>query len=1223
MSDSRHIRLFVSSTFRDMYAERDYLLKFTFPQLRKICESRGVVWDEVDLRWGIPDEERAEGKVLPLCLEEIRRCRPYFIGLLGERYGVPVPISADLMEREPWLAEYRECSVTELEILHGVLNDTAQARRARIYFRDPAYLDRLPADADPADFRSTDAVSAARLHDLKERLRGSGVPVRESYCDPQQLGEWIEADFGALIDELFPVDARYDPIAAAHTQFAAARQRFWVGRQWELRRLNGLIAAGPAVLVTGPAGVGISAFLANWAAAWRTAHPGTLVIEHYVGAHPGATSLDGCCRQLCLALAVGRGEPAPEVAAERDWPDLFIEQLATAAARGPVLLVVDGADRLKGRGEEAGAEWLPAELQEGVQVLASAGEEAVGEIGNRGWPVLQLSGLVLHDRAEFVRRYLGLYGKELSAERVERIATAPATGIPFYLTLLLEELRQYGNHDTLGEYLSELLAASDVFHLCNTIFARCERDYDGLAGLTEGALSFLVLARFGLSDAELCELLGGPQGRLPQRPWSMLQLALQRVLVSRDGLVGFAQSEAERVAQERYVSRPERRLELHRRLADFFLGRPDSPRAAIELPFHLQRLETWDELAAWLSRPGAFATAWRIAPEEVCRAWAAVEENSLQRAAHACASLPSDLRPAALSLLRQLGHWSDALKLASAAAAEAEAGGDTCNRLATLLTVAEIEFETGSFAKTEEVFAEAEQLAVEAHDERALLRALWGRSRALQRLMVAQKDKVTVRVELGRRVRTLLAQAMAVGEKSGDAVLRSEAMILWLEDFVGGGGSIGEIDDLADTFRSMLWVRHPGKRDLAQQAEEQFVRASKMIDGRLQQIGEAVACLRQTRHRKLALRADLALAKARDERDRFWPALEALRQHSCARDDYELLASVYKDASEEMSGEAKLELLEKQAGCLEYLGYRPELVRNWRNRSELLWLELGRRAEALSLVQRVMDEQRTLPTVRERLSFLVYRLRLALGIDDDRLSRLMRLSPWVLGPAYLWGAVRIFRWTATWFWRLPLWGCATYLVAAVLGFAGLVFIGEEFQELWRALLSRLRPFRRASDRADQQDAPDVATDIEEVERQVFSEEEPTADDPDPDVPAWVRAAMRSIGRISITIVRIDRLGRSLGLDGIPASLTWCALTLPVGIGLTIGYWRTSGCSRIWLLPFGLVGQLLALEGPFGLLQTALGKRSSKNGHVLRYACLLALIRLKRRLFRPPKRERVA
>jgi len=83
----REIRVFISSTFRDMQEEREKLVKQIFPQLRRLCENRGVTWGDEDLRWGVPDEAKAEGKVRPLCLAEIERCRPYFIGLLGERYG--------------------------------------------------------------------------------------------------------------------------------------------------------------------------------------------------------------------------------------------------------------------------------------------------------------------------------------------------------------------------------------------------------------------------------------------------------------------------------------------------------------------------------------------------------------------------------------------------------------------------------------------------------------------------------------------------------------------------------------------------------------------------------------------------------------------------------------------------------------------------------------------------------------------------------------------------------------------------------------------------------------------------------------------------------------------------------------------------------------------------------------------------------------------------------
>ena len=101
-------------------------------------------WGEVDLRWGIPDEAKAEGKVLPVCLAEIHHCRPYFIGLLGERYGwVPDEIPQELIAQEPWLKEHLHHWVTELEILHGVLNNPEMADHAFFYLRDPAYVESL------------------------------------------------------------------------------------------------------------------------------------------------------------------------------------------------------------------------------------------------------------------------------------------------------------------------------------------------------------------------------------------------------------------------------------------------------------------------------------------------------------------------------------------------------------------------------------------------------------------------------------------------------------------------------------------------------------------------------------------------------------------------------------------------------------------------------------------------------------------------------------------------------------------------------------------------------------------------------------------------------------------------------------------------------------------------------------------------------------------------
>ena len=82
---NREMRIFVSSTFRDMNGERDYLIKKVFPRLRKLANERGVELIEIDLRWGVTEEQASNGEVIRICLEEISRCKPYFIGILGHR----------------------------------------------------------------------------------------------------------------------------------------------------------------------------------------------------------------------------------------------------------------------------------------------------------------------------------------------------------------------------------------------------------------------------------------------------------------------------------------------------------------------------------------------------------------------------------------------------------------------------------------------------------------------------------------------------------------------------------------------------------------------------------------------------------------------------------------------------------------------------------------------------------------------------------------------------------------------------------------------------------------------------------------------------------------------------------------------------------------------------------------------------------------------------------
>jgi NACHT domain- and WD repeat-containing protein len=48
----RTFRVFVSSTFLDLRAERDVLQRTTFPRLAELCSRHGTVFQAIDLRWG-------------------------------------------------------------------------------------------------------------------------------------------------------------------------------------------------------------------------------------------------------------------------------------------------------------------------------------------------------------------------------------------------------------------------------------------------------------------------------------------------------------------------------------------------------------------------------------------------------------------------------------------------------------------------------------------------------------------------------------------------------------------------------------------------------------------------------------------------------------------------------------------------------------------------------------------------------------------------------------------------------------------------------------------------------------------------------------------------------------------------------------------------------------------------------------------------------------------
>lgn len=661
---NRRIRVFVSSTFRDMVEERDELMAQTWPELRRFCRERQVELVEVDLRWGITEEQSTRKETLKLCLDEIRSCRPFFIGLLGERYGwTPSAdaFTADLTEEQPWLRDLHGKSVTELEILHGVLNNPDMAARSFFYFRDPAY-----ARTRGSDFLSENADAVGKQAALKETIRrtcaAKKIPLRENYSDPRQLAAFVLEDLKAAIEAQFPKADVPDPLsreARDHEAFAEIRRRTYIGRDDYLQTLDRHAASLPLdhrsrfnsvtvragqveeaddkpLALLGESGSGKSALLANWLEHWRTAHPDDFIVQHYIGGTPDSADHWRVMTRIISEIKRWSNDPddIPRSHEDllRDFP-VWLRKARNKAVRDGVrfILVLDALNQLENRDHARMLGWLPVDAFAGPLrlIVSTLVGDTLDALKPAGWGSLRVEPLTADERRKMIAHYLGRFSKKLEPRRLERLAEAPAAGNPLYLKILLDELRVTGAQERLDERLNDYLSAPDVPALLKKVLARYRRDYErDRPGLVGEALGLIWAARQGLTETELLRLL--KPANLPQLPlalWSPLRAALEDGLVDRGGVLNFGHDFLRAAVAAAFVPDENHRDELRLRLADDFEKQPSSIRGCEELPWLLWQAKQHDRLRACLLDIDRFLLIQERDQDELLDYWVWLQEE--------------------------------------------------------------------------------------------------------------------------------------------------------------------------------------------------------------------------------------------------------------------------------------------------------------------------------------------------------------------------------------------------------------------------------------------------------------------------------------------------------------------------------------------------------------------------------------------------------------------
>ena len=587
MPASNELRLFLSSTFQDFLGERDYLAKNTFPTLRRLCRDRGIEFTEIDLRWGLTDDDAERGLILGTCFEEIDRCRPFFVGMLGDRYGWVPPMqelekNPALREEYPWLEQaiLDGKSATEMEFMHSFLNKGLGEHPPLIYFRAPK------KEADKRVLGLREAVTT----------RLGNVPFYET---PGELGAQLEQDLTRLIETYWPAShagSWLEEERAGHAAFAQSRRKGYVPNPSLVDALEAHSESSDSVLILrGESGSGKSSLLAHWADALRVRpeKKRPFVIEHFVGVTSASTDPDILMRRIIEEIRdrIHSDDPVPQSSTELTQA---LPSWLGRISNEPIVILVDAINQFNTEGRFL--RWLPEFSSTNIKwVISSTSGDALerlrarGTAGGHSWQEFEVKPISTDERRRVLRTFLASYQKKLPTAQEQRIVSDEKSANPLFLRTLLEELRLQGKHEALDEIIGHYLSSHDIPDLFGRILERLEGDYGA-----ENVRAFLIrvwAAPRGLSETEL---LGSTT--LDRAAVSLLLHAFDYHLVRLSGRLSFFHDHLRMGVEARYLPKEQEKKAAWSELAFYFEQTEATATKALSLPWLWLRAERWTQL---------------------------------------------------------------------------------------------------------------------------------------------------------------------------------------------------------------------------------------------------------------------------------------------------------------------------------------------------------------------------------------------------------------------------------------------------------------------------------------------------------------------------------------------------------------------------------------------------------------------------------------------------
>ena len=632
------------------------MVQKVFPRIEAYCQQRGVSFFPVDLRWGITQEQAERGETVATCMREVEECQPYFIGLLGNRYG--------------WIPPGAEISVTELEFESGVFSQGADASRALIYLRSDGLSDlQYPGDAEPASAKG-------KLALLKKKAIECACHCLNGYNTIDEFAACVHRDLRAIVDRDFP-PTLLDPMAAertSHMQFSWACAEQGMPRKALYATLSAHLTqeGSTPLVVSGMPGSGKSSLLGGWL--WQQMASGCFVLAHFFGKTADNSWQRMAARFVCelsAAFALEIEVPEEDEALIRTFTNALY--IASARSGKQIIILLDGLEKAA---SERGLSWLPLEFPGTAHVFLSATTgPLLSTLRNRGYPELRVERMTAGERSQLTVGYLGRYAKHLNEETLGKIVRSPAAGNAMYLHTLLNELRLFGSFEGLESRVDWYLEAGSLPGLFAKLLERLLESFPHQP--VERVLSLFGCAGCGLLESEILRLSGA--GNLL---WSSLRAALSPFLLDVNGVLSISiQAFLSAVTSTFLVN--DKKTAVRRELRGFFEQAPDSKRAMDELPVLYEKGRDWDALGKYLSHVTVFDYLWSHNSFEFKRRWVLVENNTgIKKEVAFAGVIHSDVSPeTGLKLARffqSTGNTQETMALLNKVIAGAEPKTRTC-----------------------------------------------------------------------------------------------------------------------------------------------------------------------------------------------------------------------------------------------------------------------------------------------------------------------------------------------------------------------------------------------------------------------------------------------------------------------------------------------------------------------------------------------------------------